>query len=278
MLPASCIKSLGMCASFAVLSLSLVQGQSRGRFDFPRIEDNSFLIEEAYNQDPGVIQHISGFQLMNNNTWAYTFTDEWPAAGLKHQVSATIPLMRTDASGLGDILVNYRYQAVYKERIAFSPRFSLIIPSGNYRKGLGEGVLGYQVSLPVSWLLSTKFVTHYNLGLTFTPGAKSPDGTRSNQTILNYGFSIIQFLSANFNFMLETVGSTSFVKHDGTAPMISNSIIINPGFRFAINFKSGLQIVPGLSVPVGFDAMNGEAGIFAYLSFEHPLWKPRNPE
>ena len=28
----------------------------------PGIQDNSFLIEEAYNQDPGVVQHISGFQ------------------------------------------------------------------------------------------------------------------------------------------------------------------------------------------------------------------------
>ena len=27
----------------------------------PPIADNSFLIEEAYNQDPGVVQHISTF-------------------------------------------------------------------------------------------------------------------------------------------------------------------------------------------------------------------------
>jgi hypothetical protein len=27
----------------------------------PPIQDNSFLIEEAYNQEPGVVQHISVF-------------------------------------------------------------------------------------------------------------------------------------------------------------------------------------------------------------------------
>ena len=30
--------------------------------EVPKIEDNSFLIEEAYNQEPGIIQHIQTFQ------------------------------------------------------------------------------------------------------------------------------------------------------------------------------------------------------------------------
>ena len=42
------------------------------------IQDNSFLVEEAYNQEDGVIQHISLFQRLSTGDWAFTQTDEWP--------------------------------------------------------------------------------------------------------------------------------------------------------------------------------------------------------
>ena len=43
------------------------------------IQDNSFLVEEAYNQEDGVVQHISTFErLTNSRDWVYTQTDEWP--------------------------------------------------------------------------------------------------------------------------------------------------------------------------------------------------------
>ena len=251
-------------------------GQNTDKFDFVRIEDNSFLMEEAYNQDPGVIQHISSFQYMRNHTWVYTFTDEWPVPGRKHQLSATIPVFNYGETGFGDILINYRYQAIYKTRFAFSPRFSIILPTGNFRKGLGSGIPGYQLSLPFSYLLSVKIATHYNLGVTFTPEAKNPDGSKYNLTIYNYGLSAIFLISKNFNFMLEFVGNRGYLKSDNKNTIISNTLFLNPGFRYAINFKSGLQIVPGLAVPIGIGSSNGAYGLFAYLSFEHPLWKPSN--
>jgi len=251
-------------------------GQNTDKFDFVRIEDNSFLMEEAYNQDPGVIQHISSFQYMKNHTWVYTFTDEWPVPGRKHQLSATIPVFNNGETGFGDILINYRYQAVHKTRFAFSPRFSIILPTGNYRKGLGSGLPGYQLSLPFSYLLSVKIATHYNLGVTFTPEAKNPDGSKYNLTIYNYGISAILLISKNFNFMLEFVGNKAYLKSDNMNTRISNTLFLNPGLRYAINFKSGLQIVPGLAVPIGIGSSKGASGIFAYLSFEHPLWKPSN--
>jgi hypothetical protein len=177
-------------------------------------------------------------------------------------------------TGLGDILLNYRYQAIYLNRFAFSPRFSLILPTGNREKSLGNGVFGYQLSLPFSYLLSTKIATHYNLGVTFTPDAKKADGSKFNQTIYNYGFSFILLLSKNFNFMFEVVGNRAYVKTNNSGTIITNSLFINPGMRYAINFKSGLQIVPGIAVPVGLGPSAGSSGVYAYLSFEHPLWKP----
>jgi hypothetical protein len=263
---------LSICLVF--INGGVLFSQTTNKYEFERIEDNSFLIEEAYNQEAGVIQHISTFQLMNNHNWSYTFTDEWPVPGQKHQLSATIPLLNTGATGLGDIALNYRYQAILGHRFAFSPRFSVLFPTGNYKKELGTGTVGYQLSLPFSFILSTKIVTHYNLGLTFTPGVKNGNGMTYDQTIFNYGLSMIFLVSKTFNLMLEVAGNTTHIKGDLAETQNSGSLVINPGFRYAINFKSGLQIVPGLAVPIGLGPSKGDTGLFAYLSFEHPLWKP----
>jgi hypothetical protein len=268
------IKYLIVSICFVACFINTSFAQTANKFDFERIEDNSFLIEEAYNQDPGVIQHISSFQYMKDHTWLYTFTDEWPVPGRKHQLSTTIPVLNNGETGFGDIALNYRYQAIYLNRFAFSPRLSLLFPTGNWEKELGAGVAGYQLSLPFSYLLSTKIATHYNLGVTFTPDAKKADGSKFDQTVFNYGLSLILLLSKNFNFMFEIVGNRTFIKADNSNTVTTNSLFINPGMRYAINFKSGLQIVPGIAVPIGIDSSNGASGIYAYLSFEHPLWKP----
>lgn len=264
--------------SFALILITFKSalGQSTDKFDFERIEDNSFLIEEAYNQEPGVIQHISAFQLMKGNVWQYSFTEEWPVPGQRHQLSTTIPLLNNGEIGIGDIALNYRYQAIFKPRFAFSPRFSFLLPTGNFRKGLGAGVPGYQLNLPVSYLISRKIAMHYNAGITFTPDSKNGSDTKSDQTIYNYGFSLIFLLKNNFNFMFEVAGNTTTAKSVNTVRTSTGTLFINPGLRYAFNFKSGLQIVPGAAVPIGIGPSRGNSGVFFYLSFEHPFWKPKS--
>jgi hypothetical protein len=233
-----------------------------------KIQDNSFLIEEAYNQEPGVIQHIQTFQYMKDGTWGYTFTQEWPIKGQTHQFSYTIPVSHlTDPgrTGMGDVALNYRYQLINKERIALAPRFSLLLPTGEFKRDLGRGSLWYQTNIPLSLELSDKWVTHWNLGATFTPHRKGPDGGKANTFDLNAGASIIYLLSENLNLMLEADGKR---KRDYT-------FFINPGIRYAIDFKSGLQIVPGLGFPIGVGPSRNEYGVFLYLSFEHPLFKQK---
>ena len=66
-----------------------LHAQENNKFDFQRIEDNSFLLEEAYNQEAGVIQHISTFQYDLMRFWNYSFTQEWPVPNQKHQLSFT---------------------------------------------------------------------------------------------------------------------------------------------------------------------------------------------
>src|SRR4051812_30671964 len=75
------------------------------------ISDNSFLIEEAYNQEKGVIQYINTFSRTQSGDFAYTFTNEYPVGGQRHQLSYTVQFLRTDRQlGLGDTFINYRYQ------------------------------------------------------------------------------------------------------------------------------------------------------------------------
>ena len=74
----------------AILSLAwLASAQAEGK----KIQDNSFLIEEAYNQEAGVVQHIFTYQY-NEKTklFTYGFTQEWPVHSQTHQLSFTLLL------------------------------------------------------------------------------------------------------------------------------------------------------------------------------------------
>jgi hypothetical protein len=248
----------------------------------PSIQDNSFLVEEAYNQNFGVVQHISSFtRFWNSQDWVYTFTQEWPVPGdARHQLSYTLPVLHAGAfsgcgAGIGDVLLNYRYQLLGdgNARVAFAPRLSLMFPTGDSANGRGAGGFGVQTSLPLSVVLNPKLVSHWNAGATFVPHAQDAVGERAFTSGYNLGQSLIWLAHPRFNVMLETVfaSSQSVVAHDKTE--WSNSLYLNPGIRWAYNFGNGLQIVPGIGVPFGVGPSAGEKGILLYLSFEHPFRK-----
>lgn len=49
------------------------------------------MLEEAYDQEPGVAQHISAFsRSAETGSWVYSFTEEWPIRGQAHQWSVTL--------------------------------------------------------------------------------------------------------------------------------------------------------------------------------------------
>ncbi len=240
------------------------------------IQDNSFLLEEAYNQETGVVQHINFFTRQRGGHWLYTFTQEWPVPTQKHQLSLTLPVQQLDqATGLGDIALNYRYQLVGsgETKLAIAPRISLLFPTGNSDDELGAGGLGIQFNLPVSVTLHDKLVTHWNAGATVTPSAKNAAGIEDNRADFNLGQSFIWLAHQNFNVMFETVwNNTETILARGVKDR-ENSVLMSPGIRWAHNFKSGLQIVPGIAVPFGIGPSYGEKGILFYLSFEHPFTK-----
>jgi len=216
------------------------------------IADNSFLIEEAYNQEAGVVQHISAWQRsLHTAAWLYTFTQEWPLGGQTHQLSYTLPVQRTERpsqTGFGDALVNYRYQLrPAAGSAALSPRLSIILPTGSSARGLGAGHVGVQMNIPMSVAVTATVVTHWNAGVTTVPAV-------SHSTSYNLGASAIWLARPTFNLMLE-------VSWTGEAAA-EESLVVSPGIRWAYNFANGLQIVPGVAFPDG-------NSVFMYLSFEH---------
>jgi hypothetical protein len=237
----------------------------------PGISDNSFLVEEAYNQEAGVVQHISNYRRDRNAGWLFTFTQEWPAPSQRDQLSYTLPLQSADGgSGLGDVIINYRRQLVGKdmEPVWFSPRLSLIVPTGNARKGSGTGGPGVQVNLPVSIQLAESFVTHWNAGATLTR-ARVAGGDRNTTRSINAAASAIWLASRTFNVMLESAWDRTEALDDAGRREATNNLVLLPGVRGAINFASGMQIVPGFGIPIGLGRSRGERDIFLYFSVEH---------
>lgn len=246
--------------------------------DTPKqIEDNSFLVEEAYNQEAGVVQHANTFsRSAGSAAWMYTFTQEWPVGGQRNQLSYTLPLARNDdpseeTTGIGDIALNYRYQigGGDRTRFALAPRATLLIPTGSSRRGLGSGGAGFQINLPLSTKLSPGFVTHSNAGLTYTPRARDTFGNVAAAHSYTLGQSIIWLAHPKLNLMLESTWAVSHEVAGSGQSQRSTEFLLSPGLRGAIDMASGLQIVPGLAFPFGVGGSRGERGVYAYLSFEH---------
>ena len=240
-----------------------------------QIQDNSFLIEEAYNQERGVVQHIGTFARSSGGDWASTFTQEWPLGGIRHQLSYTIPVERIDGFGvgLGDVALNYRYQLAGnpEARTVAAPRFSILLPTGDEGEGRGAGAVGFEVNFPVTLVLSNEIVTHWNAGATLTPSARNALGDQATTHGFNLGASIVWLFRPRFNFLLETVWEDArTVVADGRV-VGETGWLLNPGARWAFDLPGDLQIVPGVAYVIGLGEGPDENALFFYLSFEHPF-------
>jgi hypothetical protein len=258
------------------------------------IQDNSFLIEEAYNQEKGVIQHIFNWvpswdenRGLRHRETEFMFTQEWPIFSQKHQFSFAIPTKQfTDqdsggpilhAEGLEDIQVNYRYQLLggSGDELSIAPRFSIVLPSGDENQGLGLGRVGYQFLLPVSKEYD-RWCFHFNIGMSMTPDVIA--GMDSNlhlpgRTLYGYdlGGSAIYKLLPNFHLMLESLASwNEDLLHEGTIDP-NMSLVVSPGVRWAPYTNDKTQWVMGIAAPIGVNREAPDFSLFLYMSFEHPF-------
>jgi hypothetical protein len=238
-----------------------------------QIQDNSFLIEEAYNQERGVVQHISTFQRARGGDWEFGFTQEWPLGGIRHQLSYGLPIQSLEGSGtgLGDVAVNYRYQLVGDPDAStvMAPRVTLLLPTGNEKEGRGAGAVGFQSDIPLTLVLGPRIVTHWNAIATVTPSARNALGNEATTTGFNLGGSVIWLFRPSFNFLVEALWeSNESVVGDGRTTR-EESWVLNPGVRWAFDLPNDLQIVPGVAYTFGLGPGDVEDAVFVYLSFEH---------
>jgi DtxR family Mn-dependent transcriptional regulator len=243
-----------------------------------KIADNSFLVEEAFNQEAGIFQNIFGATRIAGS-WAASFTQEWPVISQAHQFSYTLAFVDDGGqNGLGDTLLNYRYQAVMEGpgRPAFSPRLSLVLPSGNSDDGLGNGSLGLQVNLPFS-KQTGDWYWHWNGGVTWLPSAEATfqrgDIRIDREDTLTSPFlaaSAIYRLRPMFHLMLESVlSSDQFLEETGTSR--DATFTLSPGFRggWTVGDK---QVIVGFALPTSWSD-TASTGAFVYLSYELPFGK-----
>jgi hypothetical protein len=240
------------------------------------IQDNSFFVEEAYNQESGVVQHIINAPILfthGHAAFAPSFTQEWPFFGQTHQLSYTLPyIFNDDGNGIADIRLNYRFQALMEEdrTPAFAPRFTLVLPAGDTDKGFGNGRVGYETNMPFSKIVSDRWTVHFNAGMSIYPDVRGHD-------LFNYllGGSAIYAVSRDFNLMLESVAVWNEDVDPARRVERTTNAIISPGVRYAINRPGDLQIVVGAAVPIGLTSDSPDWGLFFYLSFEHPFVRAR---
>jgi len=238
------------------------------------IRDNSFLIEEAYNQDPGVVQHINTFaRPTTGSTWAYTFTQEWPVRGMRHQLSYTVPLFDASSNAaIGDLAINYRYQllGLGGGAVAVAPRATVLLPTGDAARGTGAGAASLQLMLPASVAAGSRIAVHANAGLTYTPGARDAAGETATATSYTAGASAIWLVAERFNVLVESVWNHNAAVVGPGVAVSSNHYTIAPGVRWAYNLAHDVQLVPGLAYAMGVGPQR-DRSVFLYFSVEHPF-------
>ena len=177
-----------------------------------------------------MVQNIFTWTRASGGGWAANFTQEWPAPGMTHQLSYTLVYLNNgDARGVGDALLNYRYQLRTEtgRGPAIAPRLTLVLPTGRERDGFGGGTAGLQVLVPASKQFGNLYI-HANAGYTWLPSVQRTGVAAA---------SGIWRVTPMFNLMLEGVVA------------IDESAIISPGFRRGWNFGDK-QLVIGAAVPI----------------------------
>jgi hypothetical protein len=287
------MKKILLTAILSTMTLSLatcqnraIQNKKEGSYLYygqPLIEDNSMLIDEAFNQSHRSLQHITNLSF-NKEIATYNYSVEVPLKNEKHQLSFSFNYgsikkqnIATQETGLGDALISYRPLLFGKNSQALVvPRISLVIPSGNAFKGLGAGGWGSEFALAISKRIIPSVVTHYNIGYRWIWQADyyafSNDGrpvkSERDCTTKTFGMSAVWLLRPQINLLVEYVINATR-NYQTTTWVNSTNSIINPGIRCAIT-SGKMQIVPGFGLPLNFtgNRFSGAGAIF-YISIEH---------
>jgi hypothetical protein len=240
------------------------------------IVDNSFFVEEAFNQDRGVFQNIFSWARDGSGNWNASFTQEWPAPDITHQLSYTIPFVGGGMpTHFGGVLLNYRLQAFgeARRRPAFSPRFSVILPTG--RDIDDSDRPGVQFNLPLSKQFGD-FYVHLNAGATWLHGVRAGETSKTNLLSPVYAGSVIWHTRPYLNLMLESVVTMQDTVMDESSTIAQRAATIAPGVRGGWTLGDR-QVIVGAAVPFTMTEDEPRSTAFlVYFSYELPFTANHN--
>lgn len=244
------------------------------------LQSNGLLVETAYHQESGELQHTFSMSRTNRRSWSSVFTEEIPLGSDKHQLSFSLPaqLVKNDSEsfrGVGDAKFEYSYflYGNNSSKVTFAPGFGVSVPTGSVRKELGAGAPGVSAKLPVSVMLGKQFASNSTFEMSYTRRAKNDEGERANLVGYEFGQSFVWFAKPKLNFLVEAVWERSPEIIGDDRRKYEQELYLNPGVRWAHTFKNGLMIIPSVGVPIGIGASRGERGIFLSVAFEHSFKK-----
>lgn len=242
------------------------------------IEDNSIFIDEAFNQDKGVQQHITTFSFFREEVILH-YTHELPLINERHQLSVTVPYSISNSQnknyhGINDVTVAYQYWLLKKDnRLMATPGIAFQIPTGDTQVNNQSGFAGLTGYLALSKRISDKLIIHTNGRLGYFKKIKSPNQSSDLElppTKFHSGTSGISFVwlvSDKLNFLIENINTREheFINNKRKT---NNQYTLNPGLRTCFNSRN-TQFVLGASCPTNLvKNKKTELGFLFYLSIE----------
>ena len=239
-----------VCA--ALLVGAPLRAQSAPAEGEPTIGVNGFFVEEAYNQEAGVLQQFAHYTAGRDGHWLLRLEQEWPIFSERHQLDLELGIddVRLQSFGLG-----YRFMLLggEDEPLTITPGVEATLS----RDAKPE----YEAALPVSFAFAEGWTSNSSVGVSFTPG--------EDEVGFTAGEGVMRRVGSSLNLLVEALYSTdeSPIPGDET----EGSVFVIPGFQYAFDLSPRVQLVPGVAMPIGVGKANGERGVLLYLSIEHPL-------
>jgi hypothetical protein len=272
-------RALGTLAGLLLLSASASAQNSPGDSrPLPTaaadgIVDNSFLVEETFNQDPGIIQTQFTWLRADGGDWEGAVSQDWPLLVHRHQFSYTLPW---DGGSLpahiGQAVVSYRYQIadVSDARPGLAARLSVILPTG--REG-DDDRPGLQAAIPMTAVWRRLHV-HANAGLTWTHQVRSESGATASLTSPYLAASVVWPTASMLQLMLEDVVEFEALLDANARRLRRTTMTVSPGLRGGWNVGRN-QVVLGAAVPIDASDSGRSVSVLGYVSLEGPFRRNR---
>lgn len=244
------------------------------------IEDNSFLLDEAYNQDPGVVQITQVFQILpSTGEWSHSPAIEFPIVTENHQITLQFPFSRPMGASLSlnDFALQYQYWLIHAKYFHLTPRIGAVFPTGNSTIGTGSGTVGAQAGLSTTVNFGDAFAFHTSGNAFLYPGSRATDGVATTTWDASIAASLIWRPLSWLNLLTEGVLTSDQTPLPGGSIGRDLLATVSPGARFSIRLGEHRtwEIVPGVAVPFTWRTSSpGSASIsvLGYLSIEGPWW------